>query len=413
MFIETLLYAFAGCGLGIFAGLMPGMHVNTLIAVLLPFASLFSSPYCFVVFIVAVGVSEIFINFIPSIFLGAPEADTAMSVLPGHRLLMEGCGYEALKLIVVGGLGALFFSILLVALFAGVFSSLYEISRPYMHFVISAAVCLMILSEKKLKKIAAAALIIFMTGFLGILVLNSPLLPKQHVLFPVFSGMFGVSTLFISIAQKAKIPEQGNDSVLKISNKEIAKSIALGSLAGIVVGLLPAIGISEAAAVVQYVGGSPEARSFLVTLSGINIGNELFSLISLYLVGNPRSGTSVAIQQIMTELTFFDVVYLTGVIFLSAGVGALLTLYLGKKIPNILAKLNYRNLCLSVIIFINAMIFIFTGFMGLLVSFTSTAIGLLCAYLEVRRSHCMGILLINTILFFSGLNPFIISILRI
>jgi putative membrane protein len=413
MFLETLFYALAGCGLGIFSGVMPGMHVNTLIAVLLPFAPLFSSQYYFIVFIVAVGVSEIFMNFIPSIFLGAPDADTAMSVLPGHRLLLEGRGYEALKLIVVGGLGALIFGLIFITIFANAFSFLYENSRPYMHFVISAVVCLMILSEKKLKKILAAILVMSMAGFLGILVLNSPLLPKEHTLFPVFSGMFGVSTLFVSITEKAKIPEQQTDSTLKISKKQIVKSIILGSLAGILVGLLPAIGVSEAAAMVQYIGGSSEARSFLVTSSGINIGNELFSLISLYLVGNPRSGTSVVIQEIIPELTFFDVVYLVGIIFLSAGIGAVLTLYLGKKIPNYLAKLNYAKLCLSVIIFINVMIFIFTGFMGLLISFTSTAIGLLCNYLEIRRSHCMGILLINTILFFSGLNPLIISILRI
>jgi len=38
----------------------------------------------------------------PSIFLGAPEADTALAVLPGHALLMEGRGEEAVRLSAIG-----------------------------------------------------------------------------------------------------------------------------------------------------------------------------------------------------------------------------------------------------------------------------------------------------------------------
>jgi len=99
--------------------------------------------------------------------------------------------------------------------------------------------------------------------------------------------------------------------------------------------------------------------------------------------------------------------------FTGSRIFCFLTLYLGRKIPKFLEKINYRNLCLSVIIFIVTIIFLLTGILGLLITFTSTAIGLLCAYLGIRRSHCMGCLLLPSILFFSGLNPAIISLLRI
>ena len=141
--------------------------------------------------------------------------------------------------------------------------------------------------------------------------------------------------------------------------------------------------------------------------------NDAFSLISLYLVGNPRSGASVAIQQVIGEPTFFETVFLIGIILFTSGIAALVTLFLGKKIPKILAKINYRLLTAAVMCFIISLVFIITGFYGLLILFASTSIGLLCAFLEIRRSHCMGILLIQTILFFTGLNPLVISILNI
>ena len=164
---------------------------------------------------------------------------------------------------------------------------------------------------------------------------------------------------------------------------------------------------------VQYIGGMGESRSFLVTLSGINVSNEAFSLISLFLVNNPRSGASVAIQRILTELTFYDVLLLVGVICFVSGIAAFLTMFLGKRIPKFLAKLNYKYLSLSVIAFVLIMIFLLTGVYGLLIAFTSSSIGLLCAFLDIRRSHCMGCLLIPSILFFSGLNGVVLSILGI
>jgi putative membrane protein len=390
------------------------MHVNTLLPLILSFSAFLNlTSYQLAVLIVSTAMSEIFFNFIPSIFIGAPEEGTALSVLPGHRLLLEGRGYEAIKLTVIGGIGSLIFGLILITLLSPYFSSFYMLTRPYIHFAIISVIVFMIFSERKPRKILSAAFIILLSGIFGLIVLNSQILPQQQLLFPVLTGMFGLSTLIVSFSETSHLPEQKEDFSLKISTKEILKSIFLGSIAGIIVGFLPAVGISEAAVMVQYLGGRGDARSFLVTLSGINVGNEVFSLISLYLVSNPRSGSSVAIQQILTELSFYDVLLLVGVICFVSGISALLTLYLGKQIPKFLVKLDYKTLTLSVISFICLMIFIWTGIAGILVLLISTAIGLLCAHLEVRRSHCMGVLLIPSICFFAGLTPSILSALGI
>jgi len=412
MILETLLLSFLGIGIGIFAGLMPSMHVNTLLPILFSFSLFFDNPYYLSVLIVSTAITEIFVNFISSIFIGAPEEDTALSILPGHRLLLEGRGYEAIKLTVIGGIGALILTLILISFFAQFFDYLYKLSRPFIHWLIIFVVIFMIISEKKIKKMLSAILIISLSGLLGIIALNSSL-NQQNILFPILTGLFGLSTLLISISERSSIPKQNENENLDISKKDIVKSIFLGSIAGILVGFLPAIGISEAATMVQYLGGTGKARSFLITLSGINAGNEVFSLISLYLVGNPRSGASVAIQKVLSELTFYDVVYLIGVICFSSGIAAIITLLLGKRIPRYLERVNYKWLCISVIFFIILIVFVFTGIFGLFILFTSTSIGLLCAFLGIKRSHCMGCLLVQSILFFSGLMPTVVSFLGI
>ena len=278
MIIEILLFTFFGIGLGTVVGLLPGAHINNILPLILSLSFFFTSPYYLAVFIVSIAVTQIFISYIPSIFFGAPDENTALSVLPGHKLLLEGRGHEAIKLTIVGGIGALITSLIFISVFANYFVRLYEISRPYIQYAIALVVLIMIVMEKKLKRILATTLIIALSGFFGVLVLNSSLVTQQNVLFPVLSGMFGLSTIIISISQRAKIPEQQEDSTMQIKNLDIIKSILLGSVAGIIVGFLPAIGVSQAATMVQYLGGMGDARAFLVSLSGINVANEVFSL---------------------------------------------------------------------------------------------------------------------------------------
>lgn len=397
---------------GVLFGLVPGTHINNIIPLILSFSYLLS-PSSLAVFIASLAVTQIFISYINSVFLGAPNENTSLSVLPGHKLLLEGRGYEAIKLTVIGGVCSLLVSLMVIAIFANYFTLLYEISRPYIQYPIAIVIVFMIFSEKKAKKILAAAAIVLLSGFLGILVLGSSLVPQQNVMFPLLAGLFGLSTIVVSIKEKSRIPEQQKDDKVNVSKKDLAKSILLGSFAGIVVGFLPAIGVSQAATMVQYLGGMGDARNFLVTLSGINTANEVFSLSSLYLVGNPRSGASVAIGRILPNMTVYDMLTLAGSVCLASGLASLATLYLGKRIPRVLVKINYTYLSTAVMIFFVAMIFVLTGVYGLLIAFTSTAVGLLCITLGVRRSSCMGCLLVPSVLFFSRLNPTMLSFLRL
>jgi putative membrane protein len=110
--IEIILAIFSGILSGTFTGLIPGIHINLIGTLLVGFSTtLFSgiNPIYFVVFIVAMAITHTFVDFIPSIFLGCPDTETELSILPGHQLLKEGKGYEAVMLSIYGGLSQYLF----------------------------------------------------------------------------------------------------------------------------------------------------------------------------------------------------------------------------------------------------------------------------------------------------------------
>src|SRR3989304_1437469 len=105
MIFELFIALLCGVIAGTFTGLFPGIHINLIAALLLSSLSALSkyfSPLQLIIFIVAMSITHTFIDFIPSIFLGAPEEDTFLSILPGHQLLREGKGYEAVILTLYG-----------------------------------------------------------------------------------------------------------------------------------------------------------------------------------------------------------------------------------------------------------------------------------------------------------------------
>lgn len=85
---------FFGVMLGSLTGLIPGFHVNNVALILLalsPGLLELGIPLSAVAaIIVSTGTVHTFLNYIPSALIGAPDGDTALSLLPGHRMLLAG-----------------------------------------------------------------------------------------------------------------------------------------------------------------------------------------------------------------------------------------------------------------------------------------------------------------------------------
>ena len=154
-FLEFLIAAIFGISAGILTGLIPGIHIN-LVSLLVVSLSAYLlgifSPVSLGIFIISMAITHTFLDVIPAIFLGAPDADTALGVLPGHRLLLQGMGYEAVKLTVIGSLFSLILILLLVPLFIKIVPNIYEAIQQWIGWILLGLVIYMIFIEKGMDK---------------------------------------------------------------------------------------------------------------------------------------------------------------------------------------------------------------------------------------------------------------------
>ena len=393
---EVIQCILVGTGLGVITGLTPGIHVNTLI----PFFYMVNPSFETCIIIVSMMITHTFLDFIPSTLLGVPDEATALTVLPTHRMLLEGRALEAIKLTAVGSLGSVLFSFLIFYPVYMVMPHVYSFLNPRMAYFLIMISAVLILTEKGIKRIYSL-FVYLISGILGYIVLNSHILREDQKFFPVFTGLFGLSVLFFSLKDKSRFPVQPLDFRLLIPEKEILKAIIKGSLAGMFVAFFPGIGNAQATILVQIAKIKKriyDNRSFIIACSGVNTSNALFSLLALYTIGKPRSGAIVAIQRI-TEIDRNALMILLAAILISSGLAVLLNLYLGKLGVYFIQKLPYRKLCFCTFLSLILLVFLFTHFTGLIVLFTSLSIGILPHILGVKKSHCMGVLLLPIILY--------------
>lgn len=235
--IEYILALLIGIFAGTISGLLPGVHINLVSALLVGSLGYFSGlqPLVLVIFIVAMTITHTFLDFIPSIFLGAPDEDSVLSVLPGHELLLKGKGYEAVVLTLYGCLLGLALSLLFVPIFIFIFTKIYFYLKFVMFFILIFTNLYLLFKEKTSKTLA---FVVFMlSGFLGLITLN---LPLDQALLPLLSGLFGSSSLITSIFKKEKLPKQKITEV-KMNKKEFIKPGIASILVAPLCSFLPAI----------------------------------------------------------------------------------------------------------------------------------------------------------------------------
>ncbi len=396
--LELFLALAFGAALGAICGLLPGLHPNNTIPIVLGMSFLFP-PMSAAVVLISAGVVNSFVAFIPSILIGAPESGSELSVLPGHRLLLQGKGYEALQLTVIGGLASALFAMASLPAFALAVPKTYSFIRPNVQYLLIFVVIYMVLSEKTWKGKFFAAAVFALSGIFGWLALDK-IQAGNEILFPLLSGLFGLPMLLLSVKNRVTMPESFSFETEEIRKRKILKPALVGSVAGVVAGMLPGIGSSQATVLAQ--AGERDEKSFLMSMAGVSVVDVIYSLLALWLIGNARSGIASAVGTLVS-IDFNAVLVFLSVILASAGIGAFLTLKLSRSAIFALRRVNYRKLCAYVFAFVFILIFAFTGFFGLAVAGLALSIGLVPNLTNIRRSHAMGCLILPAILFFMGL----------
>jgi putative membrane protein len=406
MIIELIISLILGILFGTLTGLIPGIHINLISLILLSISSRFlgfTTPLILSIFIVAMAITHTFVDFIPSIFLGAPDEDSFLSILPGHQFLLRGHGYFAIILTLYGSLTALFIIIITLPLFIYLLPLVY----PYLQkiiWIVLILVSIFLINTEKERKIWALTIFI-LAGFLGIASFN---LNIKEPLLPLLTGLFGSSNLIISITNKTQIPKQ---KIIKLSNITLPKkSLIKNSLASILsapfTAFLPGLGSSQAALIGQQIFKIKDTREFLFLLGSINTIVMGLSFVTLYSISKTRTGAAVSISQLLPKLNITELYLIIFTMIFSGIIAFFITLIISKFISKNITNINYSKISISILTILFFIVIIFSDYsfygkiLSIIIFLTSTFLGIFTTLLKIKRIHLMGCLIIPTIIFY-------------
>lgn len=378
-----MLSVLVGVIVGVVAGLVPGVHTN-LIAVIV--ATLQVDVWSACSFLVAVAVARSVIDAVPSVFLGATDSDV-MGVLPGHRLLQEGLGIDAVKFFVAGSVLGMAGAVVLIPLFIVVFPALFTALKPVMFWVLLALILLLIVRERSWLAVGVFG----MSGLLGLVSLGA----VREPLFPLLSGLFGVSGLVLAIFERVDIPLQEDADRVSIGTWPLSVAVSLGVLAGSVVTLFPGLSPSQAAALSQV--RQQKSLRFLVLIGALGTVDVIVSLVTFFVLGKARNGAVVVMEQLAGAMTGETLATFVAIALFATGIAAIAALFISKWYASLVEVVDYAWVSAGVILVLMVMAWFLSGWLGLVVLITATAVGLLAPLFNVSRSHAMGCLLLPTL----------------
>ncbi len=393
--IEAIGAILIGCFLGIFSGLAPGIHVNTIAMVFGAFAA--KQDLNFALMVVSMTITHSFLDFVPSILLGAPDAENFLSALPGHRMLLRGKALKAIRLAVAGGLFGTIFSFALLPFFGAFVLETVSFLYGMIPIILLASLLLVMFSEKGLKKKIFAIIVAALSGTIGLLCLDYSS-SGGNTLFALVTGFFGVSTIVFSLKEKTTMKPQKKEKT-RFSAIPILKASFLGTIASALVSLFPAIGPSQAAFIVKKFSGKISTEKYLVVLGAISTASSVFSFFVLYLVGKARTGTAVAVRNVLS-LGENEMLAVSAAILIAAGLSVLITNFVSVKMLGGMQKIEYWKLNVSALAIMVLLVFFMAGTSGLLLLFASTATGLAALGAKVKRTNCMAFLILPTIAYY-------------
>ena len=413
---DLILACIIGVLCGAVTGLIPGIHVNTAGAFLFASSSFLLatySPEVLCVFLISMAISHALLEFIPSMFLGVPEEGTVLSILPGHQLILEGRGKEAVRLAAVGGFGAILITILLLPIFIMILPGVYGQIKPYIWILLVIIIIFMFIRlNSNLKSFLWSVVLFLFSGIMGYILLNSPISSNVSLLC-IFTGLFGVSTLVYSLQQHSFVPTQNRFHHFKI-NSNILRGIFAGGIAGTILGFLPGFGPAQGSLIAQELIGGGDFKSnnesFITAVSGVNTADTLFSLVMIFLIGNPRSGIAVYVKNILENFDFNHLIFFVFTTLTAVSISLFLCLKLGDMVSESIERINYRKLSWVVIAFMTLLVIGFSLwyhanlFFMLLVYITAIALGLLPHYLGVNKSNLMGVLIVPAIVIYFNIG---------
>ncbi|KTG27526.1 hypothetical protein AUR66_13965, partial [Haloferax profundi] len=386
----------AGVVLGTCSGLVPGLHANAFALLLASVASTIPGPpIAIAAAILAAATVHTFLDVVPALALGVPDAALAPGALPGHRLVLGGRGREAMRLSALGSGAALCLAVPLALPITEVMVGIYPVVRDSLWVVLGAVVLALVWTEPTLRGRLAAAVTVVAAAGLGFAVLDRPFagpLPVGGVLAPLLAGLFGVPVL-LDARDGAGVPPQG-DRTLATTPTAVVRSVLAGTGGGAFVGYLPGVsaGIAGTLALAVLPGRDPDesARAYVTATSAATTATTVFALFALVGLGTPRTGALVALTAAGLPSGLWVAVPVTVV---AGMVGAMLVPLLGDRALLLVGRFDQRRLVTAVCVFLVVLSWAFAGVGGVAVLVVAALVGSVPVSLGCRRVHLMSVLM--------------------
>jgi putative membrane protein len=447
--VSVLVSSLAGTGVGICTGLVPGLHVNNVAAVVVAssasamsafhsLGSAFGSTDAALLmssFLVAALVAHMYSESIVATYLGIPSGDT-VSLLPAHRLARMGLGGAAVRASADGSLSGAVLGLLLmppVCFILGSPLNAYSPLRQVMGFVVALMSAILIASEgfgqrRPVRRIAFGSAFFLISGVIGFVVLDTnyyacdvPDFPWMRdgfvrvssLLLPLFAGLFGVPTLLLSLGSSSAVkPGTGVEHRQNRLNPDMRpRELVLSSLGGVLVGWIPGVTSGSSATMcasaskdVVPEGGAPEdAARFIWLYSAISSCGAVLSVGALFTIARARSGIMQAAAHFLGDPALgidglYSLAPMTAMLLsMLVSAAACHSLICGMS-ESLMSRLH-RTLCSDAVAmlslaFVSSLVLYLTGVRGGLLFAVASCLGLLPPICGVRRIDLMGCLLV-------------------
>jgi len=381
-----ILVAVLGVFLGTLTGIIPGIHVNTAIALLSASRPVDKN---LIIVVISASIAHTFSDVIPATFLGIPDESFAVSVYPAHEMSLDGRGIEAITISTFSGVIAAIASIPLF------YAILRFIKVSYLEeFILPILILtsLFVIIERgnsfagrysPFFSSMKALMVFTLSGIIGIAVFK--LSSNKDLFLPLFSGLFAFPILYRGVKGIRNLPEQ---SIL-VKLKPL--SALMGTVSGMIVSLFPGISSGVASLLAVSPLKESDAENYVSATGAANTANALLCFAVMISAGRARSGATLALKQVYKILNPADILILC---LFSVVLSAIITILAGILAERILRLINLRALCLISLIFVISAVILLTGVTGLLLFTVSCLVGLLPEKLDVKRLNCMGCLLL-------------------
>lgn len=309
---HNLLFAFIGCLLGTFVGLLPGIGPAAAIAILIPI-TVGLDPASAIIMLAAIYYGTQYGGTITSIMFNTPgEAATAITGIDGHQMARQGRAGAALAIAAIGSfIGGTVTTALIGLLGVPLTSIALRFGPPEFFALIVLSLTLVItLTGRSVVRGLISAVIgmaLAMVGMDPVMGLPRMTFGSVHLLdgigfIPVIIGLFGIGEILKNLEE----PETGFKAEklgrLTLTREDMRRSvgpIGRGTVFGFLIGLVPGIGTAPASAMSyaleQNLSKTPEkfGTGMIEGVAGPETTNNAAAngaLLPLLTLGIPGSG---------------------------------------------------------------------------------------------------------------------------